>query len=152
MKQLKSHSCAPKLEPSPMTVKAPRAETPLVAALERWIAVAGITKGEPLFRSMKKGGNVRHIRDQITDDGVNVLLKARVARYPSGLRVPARDRDQRGGEIQWTFRSRRHVHRGFRGGHRNARARHKGLHVAQKYARNVDQLQRAPSKNPALAT
>jgi hypothetical protein len=29
-------------------------------------------------------------------------------------------------------------------------ARHKSLHVAQKYARKADQLKRAPSKNPAL--
>jgi hypothetical protein len=32
-----------------------------------------------------------------------------------------------------------------------ALARHKSLNVAQKYARNADQLKRAPSKNPALA-
>ena len=32
-----------------------------------------------------------------------------------------------------------------------ALARHKSLHVAQKYARHADQLRRAPSKNPALA-
>jgi hypothetical protein len=32
-----------------------------------------------------------------------------------------------------------------------ALARHKWLHVAQKYARNADQLKRAPSRNPALA-
>jgi hypothetical protein len=32
-----------------------------------------------------------------------------------------------------------------------ALARHKSLHVAQKYARNADQLKRALSKNPALA-
>jgi hypothetical protein len=32
-----------------------------------------------------------------------------------------------------------------------ALARHKSLHVAQKYARQADQLRRAPSRNPALA-
>jgi hypothetical protein len=29
-------------------------------------------------------------------------------------------------------------------------ARHKSLHVAHKYARQADQLKRAPSKNPVL--
>jgi hypothetical protein len=32
-----------------------------------------------------------------------------------------------------------------------ALARHKSLNVAQKYAKQADQLRRAPSKNPALA-
>jgi hypothetical protein len=61
------------------TVRVPRAENPgLVAALERWIAVAGIAAGDPLFRSIKKGG---HIRERLRDGGVSVALKARVARY-----------------------------------------------------------------------
>jgi site-specific recombinase XerC len=71
-----------KARTEPVTVKIPRAENPgLVAALERWIAVAGIRAGEPLFRSIKKGGAVQHIRDRITGDGLNKLLKARIARY-----------------------------------------------------------------------
>jgi site-specific recombinase XerC len=54
------------------TVRVPRAENPgLVAALERWIAVAGIAAGDPLFRSIKKGG---HIRERLRDGGVSVAL------------------------------------------------------------------------------
>ena len=52
-----------KARTEPVAVKIPRAENPgLVAALERWIVVGGITAGKPLFRSIKKGGDIRHIR------------------------------------------------------------------------------------------
>ena len=49
-----------KARTEPVTVKIPRADNPgLVAALERWIAIADIKPGEPLFRSIKKGGHIR---------------------------------------------------------------------------------------------
>jgi hypothetical protein len=45
-----------KARTEPVTVLVPRAENPrLLAAFERW----GITDGEPLFRSIKKGGHIR---------------------------------------------------------------------------------------------
>jgi len=78
----KSRYCAPRPRTEPVTVKIPRAENPgLIAALERWIAVAGIAAGEPLFRSIKKGGDVDHIRGRLKSAGVNVVLKIRIARY-----------------------------------------------------------------------
>jgi site-specific recombinase XerC len=71
-----------KARTEPCTVLVPRAENPgLVAALERWVAAAGIAAGEPLFRSIKKGG---HIRGRLQDGGVSVALKTRVARYLQG--------------------------------------------------------------------
>jgi hypothetical protein len=63
----------------PITVKIPREENPgLVAALDRWIAVAGITAGEPLFRSIKKGGDAQHIRD-IAPRGAEICPQGRSA-------------------------------------------------------------------------
>jgi hypothetical protein len=71
-----------KTRTEPATVLVPRENNPgLVAALERWIAVAGIRDGEPLFRSIKKGG---HIRGRLRDGGVSLALKARIARYLEG--------------------------------------------------------------------
>jgi hypothetical protein len=53
----------------------------LVAAVERWILVSGISPGEPLFRSIKKGG---HIRGRLRDGDVSLALKERIARYLEG--------------------------------------------------------------------
>jgi hypothetical protein len=72
-----------KARTEPVSVLVPRAENPgLVAALERWVAAAGIALGEPLFRSIKKCG---HIRGRLRYGGVSLALKARIARVtPSG--------------------------------------------------------------------
>ena len=48
----------------------------MVAALERWIALAGINPGAPLFRSHNGG----QIRGRLRDGGVSLALKARIAR------------------------------------------------------------------------
>ena len=139
-----------------MTVNIPRAENPdLVAALERWIAIAGIAEGEPLFRSIKKGGDIRHIRRRIKDGGVNVVLKGRIARClqdcgytPEAAVTEAAKYSGHGGRVgMYTAAS----EAGVAIDAVAALARHKSLNVAQKYARNADQLKRAPSKNPALA-
>ena len=67
-----------KARTEPATVLVPRENNPcLVSALERWIVLADIGPGEPLFRSIKKGG---HIRGRLRDGGVSLALKARIAR------------------------------------------------------------------------
>jgi hypothetical protein len=49
-----------KARTEPATVLVPRENNPgLIAAIERWIVLAGIGPGEPLFRSIKKGGHIR---------------------------------------------------------------------------------------------
>jgi len=49
-----------KARTEPATVLVPRNNNlGPVAALERWIAIASINPGEPLFRSIKKGGHIR---------------------------------------------------------------------------------------------
>jgi site-specific recombinase XerC len=140
----------------PVIVKIPRAENPgLVAALERWIAIGGITAGEPLFRSIKKGGEARHIRGRLKDGGVNVALKGRIARYlqdcgytPEAAAMEAAKYSGHSGRVgMYTAAS----EAGVAIDAVATLARHKSLNVAQKYARNADQLKRAPSKNPALA-
>ena len=137
----------------PVTVKIPRADNPgLIAALERWIAVADISPGEPLFRSIKKGG---HIRGRLGDGGVCHALKARIASYLMSCgytRSAAEDEAKKfsghSGRVgMYTAASEAGVPIEAVA----ALARHKSLHVAQKYARHADQLRRAPSKNPALA-
>jgi integrase len=142
-----------KARTEPAMVLVPRAENPgLVAALERWIAIAGIAEGEPLFRSIKKGG---HIRGRLADGGVSVALKARVARYleacgytPNAAAVAAAKYSGHSGRVgMYTAAS----EAGIAIEAVAALARHKSLNVAQKYARKADQLKRAPSKNPALA-
>ena len=134
-------------------MKIPRADNPgLVAALERWIAVADINSGEPLFRSIKKGG---HIRERLGDGGVCHALKARIASYLLSCgytREAAEDEAKKfsghSGRVgMYTAAS----DAGVPIEAVAALARHKSLHVAQKYARHADQLRRAPSKNPALA-
>jgi site-specific recombinase XerC len=144
-----------KARAEPVTVKIPRAENPgLVGAIERWISVAGITAGEPLFRSIKKGGGVRHIRGRITGDGVNLVLKARIARYlldcgytrEAAAKEAKRYSGHSGRVGMYTAAS----EAGIAIEAVAALARHKSLNVAQKYARKADQLKRAPSKNPAL--
>jgi integrase len=145
-----------KARTEPVTVKIPRAENPgLVAALERWIAIAGVAEGEPLFRSIKKGGDIRHIRGRINDGSVNVVLKGRIARYlqdcgytPEAAAKEAAKYSGHSGRVgMYTAAS----EAGVAIDAVATLARHKSLNVAQKYARNADQLKRAPSKNPALA-
>jgi integrase len=145
-----------KARTEPVTVKIPRAENPgLVAALERWIAIAGIAEGQPLFRSIKKGGEARHIRGRLKDGGVNVALKGRIARYlqdcgytPEAAAKEAAKYSGHSGRVgMYTAAS----EAGVAIDAVATLARHKSLNVAQKYARNADQLKRAPSKNPALA-
>jgi hypothetical protein len=145
-----------KARTEPGTVKIPRAENPgLVAALERWFTTAGIPTGEPLFRSIKKGGDIRHIRRRIKDGGVNVVLKGRIARClqdcgytPEAAVTEAAKYSGHGGRVgMYTAAS----EAGVAIDGVAALARHKSLNVAQKYARNADQPKRAPSKNKALA-
>jgi hypothetical protein len=130
-------------------VEVPRENNPgLIAAVERWILVSGISLGEPLFRSIKKGS---HIRGRLRDGGVSLALNrylegsgytreaanAEAAKYSGhsgrvGMYIAA---SEAGIAIEAVA----------------ALVRHKSLNVAQKYARKADLLKRAPSKNPALA-
>ena len=137
----------------PTTVLVPRENSPgLVAALERWIFVSGSSPGEPQFRSINKGG---HIRGRLRDGGVSLALKARVARYPEtcgytreAASAEAAKYSGHSGRVgMYTAAS----EAGIAIEAVAALARHKSLNVAQEYARNADQLKRAPSKNPALA-
>jgi integrase len=142
-----------KARTEPATVLVPREHNPgLVAALERWIAVAGVQPCEPLFRSIGKGG---HVRGRLADGGVNVVLKARIASY---LEASGYTR-----EAATAAAARYSGHSGRVGMYTAASecgvaieavaalARHRSLNVAQRYARQADQMKRAPSKNPALA-
>lgn len=142
-----------KARSEPAGVRIPRDENPLlVAALEQWIAIADVRAGEPLFRSIKKGG---HIRGRLADGGVCLALKARVATYLRGCGWPH--------EAAEAAASKYSGHSGRVGMYTAASeagvpieavaalARHKSLNVAQKYARHADQLRRAPSRNPAVA-
>ena len=142
-----------KARTEPTTVLVPRDNNPgLIAALERWIALASIGVGEPLFRSVRKGG---HIGGRLKDAGVNVALKARIARYlldcgytPEAAAKEAAKYSGHSGRVgMYTAAS----EAGVAIEAVAALARHKSLNVAQKYARNADQLERAPSKNKALA-
>jgi hypothetical protein len=134
-------------------VLVPRENNPgLVAALERWIAVASIRDGEPLFRSIKKGG---HIRGRLRDGGVSLALKARIARYLAGsgytrdaASTEAAKFSGHSGRVgMYTAAS----EAGIAIDAVAALARHKSLNVALKYTRKADQMKRAPSRNPALA-
>jgi integrase len=131
-----------KARTEPVTVLVPREHNPgLVAALERWFAIAGIRPGEPLFRSIKKGG---HIRGRLADGGVSLALKARVARYLQACGYTREAADAEAGKYSG--------HGGRVGMYTAASevgiaieavaalARHKSLNVAQKYARKADQL------------
>jgi integrase len=142
-----------KARTEPVTVKIPRADNPLlVAALEHWIAIAGIGTGEALFRSIKKGG---HIRGRLADGGVCLALKARIASYLRGCGWPreaaeaeAKKYSGHSGRVgMYTAASEAGVPIEAVA----ALARHKSLNVAQKYARHADQLRRAPSRNPTIA-
>jgi len=142
-----------KARTEPATVLVPRDNNPgLVAALERWIVASGISPGEPLFRSIKKGG---HVRGRLRDGGVSLALKARVARYlencgytrEAASAEAAKYSGHSGRVGMYTAAS----EAGIAIEAVAALARHKSLNVAQKYARKADQLKRAPSKNPALA-
>ena len=136
------------------TVRIPRADNPgLVYALERWIATGDVQPGTPLFRSIGKGGHVGAKR--ISEKGVSLVVKARVAKHLVGKGLTRAAAD--------TEASRYSGHSGRVGLYVAcseagvpieavaALARHKSLHVAQKYARHADQLRRAPSKNTAVA-
>jgi hypothetical protein len=134
-------------------VLVPRENNPgLVAALERWIALAGIKPGESLFRSIKKGG---HIHGRIRAGGVSLALKARIARYLEACgytretaKAEAAKFSGHSGRVGMYVAA---SEAGIAIEAVAALARHKSLNVAQKYARKADQLMRAPSKNPALA-
>ena len=108
-----------------------------------------------MFRSIKKRGDICHIRGRIKDGGVNVVLKGRIARYlqdcgytPEAAAMEAAKYSGHSGRVgMYTAAS----EAGVAIDAVATLARHKSLNVAQKYARNADQLKRAPSKNPALA-
>jgi hypothetical protein len=54
------------------------ADAPFVhQALERWIAVAGIAPGSPLFRSLRKGGRVQ--ADRLSGHAVDQIIRERMA-------------------------------------------------------------------------
>ena len=123
----------------PTILRVPRAENPgLLAALERWIALAAITSGEPLLHSIKKGGD---IGARLRDGGVNVALKACIARYlescgyaPDAARAAAAKFSGHSGRVgMYTAAS----EAGVAIEAVAALARHKSLHVAQKYARHA---------------
>jgi hypothetical protein len=113
---------------------------------------SGISPGEPLFRSIKKGG---HIRGRLRDGGVSLALKECIARYLDGsgytreaANAEAAKYSGHSGRVgMYTAAS----EPGIAIEAVAALARHKSLNVAQKYARKADLLKRAPSKNPALA-
>jgi integrase len=141
-----------KTRTEPATVLAAREQPRTGRCARAWIAVAGIRGGEPLIRSIKKGGD---IRGRLRDGGVSLALKARFARYLEGSGYT---RDAASAEA-----AKFSGHSGRVGMYKEASeagiaidavaalARHKSLNVAQKYARKADQLKRAPSRNPALA-
>jgi hypothetical protein len=121
----------------------------MVATIERWVAVAGLQPGQPLFRSVKKGG---HVCERLDAGGVNVALKARVARYLVGVGYTAEGAAAEAARysviaVGWGCTA---SEAGVSIEAVAAHARHRSLHVAQKYARKADQLKRAPSKHPAL--
>jgi integrase len=129
-----------KARTEPVTVLVPRAENPgLVATLERWVAIAGIAGGEPLFRSINKGG---HIRDRLRDGGVSLALKVRIARYlqacgytPDAAATAAAKYSGHSGRVgMYTAAS----EAGIPIEAVAALARHKSLNVAPKYARKAD--------------
>src|SRR5262245_31497614 len=81
-------SSPPRCEgPSSLDWTMRKSATAMDSALERWIALARIQPGEPLFRSIKKGG---HVRGRLKDGRVSLALKARVVRY---LRASCHTRD-----------------------------------------------------------
>jgi hypothetical protein len=89
---------------------------------------------------------------RINDGGVNVALKGRIARYLQDCgytpEAAAKEAARYSGRVgMYTAAS----EAGVAIDAVATLARHTSLNVAQKYARNADQLKRAPSKNPALA-
>jgi site-specific recombinase XerD len=142
-----------KARTEPVPVLVPREKNPgLIAALERWVATASIQAGEPLFRSVNKGGRVG---GRIRDGGVSLVLKARIARYLQDCGYTA--------EAASDAAAKYSGHSGRVGMYTAASeagvaieavamlARHKSLNVAQRYSRNAKQLELAPSNNEALA-
>jgi integrase len=122
-----------KARTEPVTVLVPRAENPgLVAALESWVAIAGIADGEPLFRSIKKGG---HIRDRLRDGDVRVALYLQACGYtPDAAETAAAKHSGHSGRVgMYTAAS----EAGIPIVAVAALARHKSLNVVQKYARKA---------------
>jgi hypothetical protein len=101
----------------PATVLVPRENNPgLVAALERWIALACIQSGEALFRSIKKGWPCprppERWRRKPGAQGAHCTV-------PRSMRLHSRRGRLWSGEIQRAQRTRRDAHSGLRGRHRH---------------------------------
>lgn len=55
-------------------------------ALDRWIDLAGINPGTPVFRSIRRGGRITH--DRLSPDFVARIVKRRVTEHLERLGVP----------------------------------------------------------------
>ena len=51
-------------------------------ALERWVAVAGLQPGQPVFRPIDKGGTIAP--DRLTDRSISRIVKARIRKLAIG--------------------------------------------------------------------
>jgi integrase len=136
----------------PVTVAVARSCNPRgFAALERWIAHAGILAGTPLFRRIHPRGG---IGGRITDDGANRAIKAALIRYYRATGADEATAARLGGRFSG------HSGRvGFVVACKEAGAsdsdvaattRHRSLEMIRRYGATADQRRRAPHRLPGV--
>jgi site-specific recombinase XerC len=138
------------LEPTVVFIPATENQL-LVAALTRWIRVASLKPGAPVFPTLRKGSR---IGDRLAPGGVSWALKVCIARH---LCAAGWSADTAHAEASaYSGHSGRFglyvagAEAGVALGSIASLARHRGLGIAQRYSRKADLLRRAPSLNPAL--
>ena len=132
----------------PEVVTVPRSEVAgAIAAIEDWIAFAGIKPGEPLIRSVGKGG---HIEGRLHPQSVPKIIKKRMAAYFIGAGV---HRDT--AEADAAAYSGHSLRTGFavtaaeKGAGLQSIAsvtRHKSLEMPKRYAAKAEALKMSPFK------
>ena len=136
----------------PVTVAVARSCNPRgFAALERWIAHAGIQPGTPLFRRIHPRGG---IGGRITADGANRAIKAGLARYyvatgaddATAARLAARFSGH-SGRVGFVVASKE---AGASDTDVAATTRHRSLEMIRRYGATADQRRRAPHRLPGV--
>jgi hypothetical protein len=121
------------------------------AALEHWIAHAGIQPGTALFRRIHPRGG---IGGRITADGANRAIKAALARYyratgadqATAARLAARFSGH-SGRVGFVVASKE---AGASDSDVAATTRHRSLEMIRRYGVNADQRRRAPHRLPGV--
>jgi integrase len=131
----------------------PTADNPMaVDVITRWIVLARIKAGEPLLRGLNRGGGIS--ADRLHSGSIASVVRRAIARHLQGLGL---SREEAMAEARHFSGHSARVgfyiaasEAGVPPQHVAALARHAGLAMARRYARQADLLKCAPHRTPGV--